>query len=83
MEVKCMNGSEKDAGVFNITTDCSAFDFYVYTVFVGLLCCLGIVGNSVSFIVLWQDDGKTATAFLLRSLAVSINPLGQGQNHIK
>lgn len=69
--VKCLNGSDEDADVFNITADCSAFDFYVYTVFVGLLCCCGIVGNCVSFAVLWHDDGKTATAFLLRSLAVS------------
>lgn len=70
-EMKCVNGSDEEASVFNITTDCSAFDFYVYTVFLGSLCSCGIVGNCVSFAVLWHDDGKTATAFLLRSLAVS------------
>lgn len=67
---KCWNATIEDSAVFDMSPECKAFDFYVYTVFVGSLCCLGIVGNCVSFAVLSHDDGKTATAFLLRSLAV-------------
>ena len=56
---------------FNITQNCAVFDFTVYTLVGGTLCLLGLVGNVVSFSVLWKDSSKTATAFLLRALAVA------------
>ena len=54
-----------------ITHDCALFDFAIYTVLVGLLCILGLIGNIVSFTVLWKDTSKSATSFLLRALAVA------------
>ena len=58
-------------GKFDITDSCKLFDFTVYSVLMGLLIILGLIGNVVSFIVLWKDSGNTATVFLLRSMAVA------------
>src|SRR6218665_1351001 len=54
---------------FSISNSCALFDFGVYTVLMGSLCLLGIVGNIVSFAVLLRDKGGSATSFLLRALA--------------
>ena len=56
---------------FVLTVDCTLFDFVIYTVIVGSLCVLGLVGNVISFTVLWRDQTKSATSFLLQSLAVA------------
>lgn len=65
------NVTQAGADQFNITAECALFDFSVYTIIVGSLTVLGIVGNIISFSVLWKDSSKSATAFLLRSLAVA------------
>lgn len=69
--ISCENESQADNEKFNITVNCAAFDFGVYSVFGGSLCALGIVGNLISFSVLWRDNSKTATAYILRALAVA------------
>ena len=72
--VSCLNTSNATwvgADQFNITDQCALFDFSVYTIIVGSMTILGIVGNIISFTVLWKDSSKSATAFLLRSLAVA------------
>ena len=71
-KVDCANATNVESpAMFNITQPCAAFDFGVYTCAVGTLCLLGIIGNIISFTVLWRDDSKSATSFLLRALAVS------------
>ena len=62
-----------NSSTFNNTTtlSCSLFDFALYTVCGGLLCVLGLVGNTLSFIVLLRDSSRSATAFLLRALAAA------------
>ena len=71
--VNCLNFSINDtaSSKFNITSDCALFDFVAYTVFGGSLCVLGLVGNIISFSVLWNDNTKAATSFLLRAMAVA------------
>lgn len=72
--MNCLNYSENDTvdSKYDISNDCAAFDFIIYTVTMGLLCLFGLVGNGVSFIILWKDSSKTgATSFILRALAVA------------
>ena len=70
--IDCSNVSNQTAeDKFNLSADCRLFDFSIYTIFGGCLCVLGLAGNVTSFSVLWRDRSKTATAFLLRSLAVA------------
>lgn len=67
-----MNRSyENETDSFNVTSACALFDFTIYTVVVGSLCLLGLAGNIVSFTVLFQDSNKSATALLLRAMAVA------------
>lgn len=56
---------------FAISTSCALFDFVIYTIAMGTLAVLGILGNAVSFIVLLRDRGRSATSFLLQALAVA------------
>ena len=70
--INCINeSSTEDTDKYNISEDCAAFDFGVYSVVGGSLCTLGIVGNLISFSVLWRDNSKAATAYILRALAVA------------
>jgi len=66
----CGGGSDV-AGKYVITNSCALFDFVAYTVFMGSLSVLGLVGNVVSFVVLLRDRGRSATSFLLQALAVA------------
>jgi len=43
------------------------FDFGVYTLVVGLMVVLGVVGNALSFIVMLNDSATSATSFLLQA----------------
>lgn len=54
---------------FHVSRSCALFDFSVYTLFMGTLCSLGLLGNAVSFLVLLRDRGRSATSFLLQALA--------------
>ena len=67
-----MNQSyENQSNRFNVTSSCALFDFTIYTVVVGTLILLGLAGNIVSFTVLFHDSNKSATALLLRAMAVA------------
>lgn len=68
----CLNSSDNATVYkkFDLSSECTLFDFTVLTVVVGLSCCLGIVGNAVSFIVLLRDSASVTT-FLLQALAVA------------
>lgn len=63
-----VNVSE-DSHRFHVSNSCALFDFIVYTVAMGTLSILGLVGNAVSFLVLLRDRGRSATSFLLQALA--------------
>ena len=53
--------------------DCSQFTFVVYVPIFGAICVFGLVGNTLSFIVLqWEKRNHVAT-FLLQSLSVVDN----------
>ena len=69
--LNCLNVSNNitTPAKFNISNECALFDFSIYTVIVGSFVVVGVIGNAVSFTILWND--KTATAFLLRALAVA------------
>ena len=63
--------SSSNADQFAISTSCALFDFTVYTVAMGTLTVLGVLGNVVSFVVLLRDRGRSATSFLLQALGVA------------
>ena len=49
---------------------CDIYSFIIYTVFVGLLVVVGIIGNSFAFVVFWKDNLKTSASFLFQSLSL-------------
>ena len=54
-------------------TACFAFQFFLYTVAMGILGMLGLIGNSMSFMVLRKDRGTPVATFLLQVLAIADN----------
>lgn len=52
---------------------CLLYSFVTSTLIIGMLCALGLVGNTVSFVVFAKDSVKTSTLFLFQ---VSSSPLG-------
>ncbi len=72
MGISAVNLSNSTAGEPDAAT-CYAFEFYLYTVAMGLLGVLGLVGNSLSFLVLRKDRGTPVATFLLQVLAVADN----------
>lgn len=49
---------------------CELYSCVVHGVILGAVCLLGLLGNSLSFIVFWRDPVKSSTHFLLQTLAV-------------
>ena len=49
---------------------CDKFKFAICCVLIGILCVLGLTGNTTSFFVLWKHKTETNTIFLLMVLAV-------------
>eukprot|EP00918_Siedleckia_nematoides_P067432 GHVU01146825.1.p1 GENE.GHVU01146825.1~~GHVU01146825.1.p1 ORF type:complete len:340 (-),score=-4.58 GHVU01146825.1:281-1243(-) len=47
--------------------------FYVYGLTVGIICALGLAGNTLCFIVLQVDKKKCSATFLLKALAITDN----------
>ena len=54
------------ADKFFVSSECALFDFIVYTVVMGSLCLVGLVGNTTAFYVLQNDRTRTSTSFLLQ-----------------
>ena len=50
---------------------CILYEFIVYTVLVGLLCILGVIGNLLAFTVYQKDILKTSTTFLFQGLSIT------------
>ena len=53
--------------------ECRLFRLLLYTVAMGLLCLVGLVGNTISFLVLNKDKSTPVASFLLQSIAVADN----------
>ena len=65
------NSSSEIAIKTEVTEDaCFLYSFVVYTVILGSLCVLGIIGNLVAFVVFWKDTIKTSTTFLFQGLSM-------------
>jgi hypothetical protein len=52
---------------------CGVFQFVWNTLILGLLCLLGILGNTVSFAVLSRDRSNRVACLLLQALALADN----------
>ena len=53
--------------------DCFVFVFWFYSMFMGTLCIIGILGNTLSFLVLRREKANKVALFLLMSLALADN----------
>ena len=49
---------------------CRLYSFIVYTLIVGTLVVVGIIGNSLTFVVFWKGNFKSSTTFLFLSLSL-------------
>ena len=49
---------------------CRLYSFIVYTLIMGTLVVVGIIGNSLAFVVLWKGNFKSSTSFLFLSLSL-------------
>ena len=67
------NMEETSQKIVTDQTACHAFEFYLYTVGMGILGLLGLIGNSMSFMVLRKDRGTPVATFLLQVLAIADN----------
>ena len=67
-----LNGNETLSGGRGIS-DCAMFHFVFFTIVTGMLCLLGIIGNTVSIFVLQKDRGNEVATFLLQALAIADN----------
>ena len=70
-----MGGMEGGGGAGGLPTEinhkaCVLYKFVVYTVFLGCLCILGVIGNLVAYVVFWKDTIKTSTTFLFQGLSM-------------
>jgi hypothetical protein len=52
---------------------CDWFTFTLYVIVLGLLCAFGLVGNTISFIVLRAERHSHVATFLLQTMAVADN----------
>ena len=50
--------------------NCSLYSFIVYTLIVGTLVVVGIIGNSLTFVIFWKGNFKSSTTFLFLSLSL-------------
>ncbi len=69
--VDCSNETPTNETQPLVTSSCALFDFMIFTIIGGMFCILGLSGNILAYFVLSKDQSKTATFYLLKSLAVS------------
>ena len=50
---------------------CKLYEFIIYTVIVGLLVIVGIIGNSLTFVVFWSGKFNKSTSFLFMCLSLT------------
>ena len=49
---------------------CRLYVFIVYTLIMGTLIVVGVIGNSLTFVVFWKGNFKSSTSFLFLSLSL-------------
>ena len=54
---------------------CFGFQFTFYTVITGIICLLGLIGNTISLVVLRNDRSNNVALLLLQALSVADNIL--------
>lgn len=70
-----MNTTLLNASAASSQSLCQDFSFYLNTVLIGVLCLIGLAGNTLSIVVLQRDKHNEVAAFLLQTLAVADNAL--------
>ena len=55
----------------SLKQSCQRYQFIIYTVIVGLLVIVGIVGNSLTFVVFWKGKFNKSTSFLFMCLSLT------------
>ena len=50
--------------------NCRLYSFVVHTLIIGTLVVVGIIGNSLTFVVFWKGNFKSSTTFLFLSLSL-------------
>ena len=55
----------------SIEQRCQIYEFVMYTLIVGLLLVVGIIGNSLAFAVLWRGQFNKATSFFFMCLSLT------------
>ena len=64
-----LNLSEIQNGQILESPGCLLYTFIMYSVIMGTMCILGLIGNAVAFLVFWKDKLKTSTSFLFQGLS--------------
>jgi hypothetical protein len=67
------NASRSENVVQITPSSCDVFHFICNTLVIGALCLLGLVGNTLSFLVHQRDRKHQVPALLLKALAVADN----------
>ena len=62
--------SDEQRQISDISEDCLLYSFVVYTIFVGILCIIGIAGNLISFLVFRKDRSQNSTSYLFQGLSL-------------
>ena len=55
---------------YQLVRSCKLYSFIIYTVFVGTLVVVGIMGNSFAFVVFWKESIKSSALFLIQCLSL-------------
>ena len=55
---------------YQLERSCELYSFIIYTVFVGTLVVVGVIGNSFAFVVFWKESIKSSAFFLLQCLSL-------------
>ena len=55
----------------SLNRSCDLYEFIIYTVIVGILVVVGIIGNSFSFVVFWKGTFNKSTSFLFMCLSLT------------
>ncbi len=65
-------GNEQQLALEDTMTSwtCLLYSYIMHGLLLGVVCVLGLLGNSLSFAVFWRDPVKSSTHFLLQTLAV-------------
>ena len=55
---------------YQLVGSCKLYSFIIYTVFVGTLVVVGVIGNSFAFVVFWKESIKSSALFLFQCLSL-------------